>query len=78
MIKDRQAGPLRQKVMAGKTRETAAAMAGICERSVRKRRSGPSPSETKQQRWWRTRPDPLDGVRDDEIEPMLRGDPLAS
>ena len=31
-------------------------------RSACKWQSGPLPSETKQERWWRTRPDPFDGV----------------
>ena len=58
-----------------KTQETAAAMAGMCVRSARKWQSGPLPSETKQERWWRTRPDPFDGVWEEEIEPLLRDDP---
>ena len=33
------------------------------------------PSETKQQRRWPTRPGPFDGVWEEEIEPLLRGDP---
>ena len=45
--------------MEGKTLETAAAMAGMCVRSARKWQHGPLPSETKQERWWRTRPDPF-------------------
>ena len=61
--------------MEGKTQETAATMAGMCVRSARKWQSGPMPSETKQERWWRTRPDPFDGVWEEEIEPLLRGDP---
>ena len=61
--------------MEGKTQETAAAMAGMCVRSARKWQSGPLPSETKQERWWRTRPDPFDGVWEEEIEPLLRDDP---
>ena len=61
--------------MEGKTQETAAAMAGMCVRSARKWQHGPLPSETKQERWWRTRPDPFDGVWEAEIEPLLRGDP---
>ena len=35
---------------------------------------GPLPSETKQERRWRTRPDPFDGVREEEILPLLRGE----
>ena len=33
------------------------------------------PSETSQDRWWRTRPDPFDGIWEEEIEPLLQGDP---
>ena len=36
---------------------------------------GPLPSETKQERRWRTRPDPFDGVWEEEILPLLRGPP---
>ena len=61
--------------MEGKTQETAAAKAGMCVRSARKWQDGPLPSETRQERWWRTRPDPFDGVWEEEIEPLLRGDP---
>ena len=61
--------------MEGKSQETAAAMAGMSVRSARKWQSGPLPSATKQGRRWRTRPDPFDGVWEDEIEPLLRGDP---
>ncbi len=61
--------------MEGKTQETAAAMAGMCVRSARKWQDGLLPSETKEERWWRTRPDPFDGVWEEEIEPLLRGDP---
>ena len=48
--------------MEGKTRETAAAKAGMSVRSARKWGSGPLPSQTKPEHWWRTRPDPFDGV----------------
>ena len=61
--------------MEGKTQETAAAMAGMSMRSARKWQRGSWPSETKQEHRWRTRPDPFDGVWDEEIEPLLRGDP---
>ena len=59
--------------MEGKTQETAAAKAGMSVRSARKWQSGPLPSETRQERAWRTRPDPFDGVWEDEIEPLLQG-----
>ena len=61
--------------MEGKTQETAAAMAGMSVRSARKWQDGPLPSDTKPERRWRTRPDPFDGVWEEEIEPLLRGDP---
>ena len=60
--------------MEGKTQQTAAAMAGMSERSARKWQCGPLLSETKQERWWRTRSDPFDGVREEEIEPLLQGE----
>ena len=61
--------------MKGKTQETAAAVAGMSVRSERKWQSGPLPSEPSQDRWWRTRPDPFDGIWEEEIEPLLQGDP---
>ena len=61
--------------MAGKTQETAAAKAGMSVRSARKWQSGPLPSQAKPEHRWRTRPDPFDGVWEDEIEPLLRNDP---
>ena len=73
MITDQQVRLLRQKRMEGKTQETAAAIAGMSERSARKWQCGSLPSETKQERWWRTRPDPFDGVWDGEILPHLVG-----
>ena len=60
--------------MEGKTQETAAAKAGICVRSARNWQSGPLPSETKQERQWRTRSDPFEGVWEEEIEPLLQGE----
>ena len=62
--------------MEGKTQETAAAKAGMSVRSARKWQSGPLPSATKPEHWWRTRPDPFDWVWEDEIEPLLRNDPV--
>ena len=73
MITDRQVRLMRQKRMEGKTQETAAAKAGMSVRSARKWQSGPLPSENRQERTWRTRPDPFDGVWEDEIEPLLQG-----
>ena len=75
MITDRQVRLLRQKRMEGKTQETAAAKAGMSVRSARKWQRGPLPSQAKPEHRWRTRPDPFDGVWEDEIEPLLRNDP---
>ena len=71
---DRQVVLLRQRRMEGRTQETAAAMAGMSVRSARKWQRGPWPSETKEERRWRTRPDPFDGVWEEETLPLLRGD----
>ena len=60
--------------MDGKTQETAAAQAGMSVRSARKWQRGPLPSETRQERTWRTRPNPFNGVWEEEIEPLLRGE----
>ena len=74
MITDQQVRLLRQKRMEGKRQEAAAAMAGMSQRSARRCQCGPLPSETKQERWWRTRPDPFDGVWEEEILPLLEGE----
>ena len=60
--------------MEGKTQQTAAAMAGMSERSARRWQSSPLPSETKTEHRWRTRPDPFDGVWEEEILPLLQGE----
>ena len=60
--------------MEGKIQEAAAAKAGMSVRSARKWQNGPLPSETKQERHWRTRSDPFDGVWEEEIEPLLQGE----
>ena len=59
--------------MEGNKQQTAAAVAGMSERSARKWQCGPLPSETKQERWWRTCHDHFDGAWEGEIEPLLRG-----
>ncbi len=60
--------------MEGRTQETAAAMAGMSVRSARKWQRGPLPTAMKEERRWRTRPDPFDGVWEEETLPLLRGD----
>ena len=74
MVTDQQVALLRQRQMEGKKQQTAAAMAGMSKRSARKWQCGPLASETKQERRWRTRPDPFDGVWEKEILPLLRGE----
>jgi hypothetical protein len=74
MVTDEQVRLLRQKLMEGKKQETAAAAAGMCERSARKWQQGPLPSETKAPRWWRTRVDRLADVWEREIVPLLVSD----
>ena len=60
--------------MEGQTIEAAAAAAGMSERTARKWQRGALPSETKQSRTWRTRPDPFVEVWATEIEPLLIAD----
>ena len=60
--------------MQGQTIETAAAAAGMSERSARTWKDGPMPSATITPRTWRTRVDPFAAVWASEIEPHLRGD----
>ena len=70
MVTDQQVVLLRQRRMEGKTQQTSAAMAGVSVRSARKWQCGPLPSETGQERWWRTRTDPFEGVWEEEILPL--------
>jgi len=58
----------------GKTIEAAAAAAGMSERSAYTWKAGPLPSETKQERAWRTRKDPFEAVWDAEVVPLLVAD----
>ncbi len=56
---------------AGKTQKTAAAMAGISERSGRRIERGELP---RTRRYWRTHPDVFADVWAEEIEPLLEQD----
>ena len=61
--------------MQGKSLATAAAVAGMSERSGRRWRKGELPSDKKKhRRRWRTRPDPFAGVWEEHIVPLLRVD----
>ncbi len=74
MVSDRQVRLLRKKRMEKKTLEAAASAAGMSERTARTWQRGPLPSETKEPRAWRTRPDPFVEVWAAEIEPLLAAD----
>ena len=74
VVTDQQVVLLRQRRMERKTQQTSAAMAGMSVRSAQKWQCGPLPSETGQERWWRTRTDPFDGVWEEEILPLLQGE----
>jgi hypothetical protein len=65
---------MRQKRMEGKTQKAAAAAGAMSERSARKWETGAMPSETKKERWWRTRPDPFAEVWETDLVPLLRRD----
>lgn len=61
--------------MEGKSQESSAAAAGMSVRTARKWESGGSlPSGSRGPRSWRTRPDPFEGVWDEEIVPLLLRD----
>jgi hypothetical protein len=74
MVTDAQVRLLRQKMAEGKTVAAAAAAAGMSERSAYAWKAGALPSETKQPRSWRTRPDPFGDVWDADVVPLLRAD----
>lgn len=75
MITDQQVARYRAKLATGKSREAAAAAAGITAKTARKWETGPLPSETERERLWRTRPDPLAEVWAEDILPWLEEDP---
>jgi hypothetical protein len=74
MVSDRQVRLLRKKRMEKQTMEAAASAAAMSERTARKWQRGPLPSQTKEPRTWRTRPDPFVEVWSAEIEPLLVAD----
>ena len=74
MVTDEQVRLLRQKRMDGKSQEAAAAAAGMSVRTARTWERGALPSQTKQERDWRTRSDPFAGVWEEVVEPLLRRD----
>jgi len=56
----------------GNTQELSSAKAGISVRTGRTIEHGKRQSPQKQERYWRTRKDPLEAVWSSELEPMLR------
>jgi len=74
MVTDAQVRLLRKKMKEGKTIASAAAAAGICERSAYAWKRGALPSDSKKPRTWRTRPDPFEEVWQSEVVPMLEAD----
>jgi hypothetical protein len=74
MITDRQVRLLRKTMSKGKTIASAAAIAGMSERSAYTWKEGALPSDTKDPRTWRTRADPFAAVWESDVEPLLRAD----
>ncbi len=74
MVKDAQVRLLRRKIMEKTKLVAASSVAGMSERSGRKWQRGPLPSEAKEPRGWRTRPDPLVKVWESEVVPLLESD----
>jgi transposase InsO family protein len=74
MVTDKQVQLLRQKMTQGKTIEAAAAVADMSARSAHNWKTGPLPSQTKQPRHWRTRPDAFEGIWDAEVVPLMDRD----
>src|SRR6266851_10390784 len=74
MVREAQVGVLRRKRMEGKTQETAAAAAGMSERSARKWERGLYPSQRSKPHTWRTRGDPFAEVFEGEVAPLLAAD----
>ncbi len=59
----------------GKTQVTAAAKAGMSERSGRRAEKGELQPGRKRKRYWRTRPDPFADIWESEIVPLLKKNP---
>jgi len=74
VVTDRQVLKYRKKLESGLTREKAADAANMTAKTARRWESGPLPSTSWSPRTYRTRPDPLAGVWDEHVVPMLKGD----
>jgi hypothetical protein len=73
-VTDAQVKELRRLLRQGASLKKAARKADMDRKSGRKYQEGPLPSERREPRKWRTRPDPLAGVWP-ELEEMLRREP---
>ena len=74
MVTDEQVNLFRKRRMKGKNQGQAAAAAGLAVRTARRWETGPLPSETKESRSRRTRPDPFAEVWEGEVVPPLERD----
>jgi hypothetical protein len=74
MVTDAQVRLLRKKMAEGKTIASAAAAAGVSERSAYTWKQGALPSGTKRPRAWRTRQDPFAAIWATEVVPLLAAD----
>lgn len=74
MVHDEQVLLMRRLRMEGKSQSTAAAMSGMSERTARRWESGGLPSGRSSGRHWRTREDPLAGIWEEEVVPLLERD----
>ena len=72
-MSDGQVRMLRKKLKEGKTQADAAMIADMSERSARRWKDGPLPSQ-KKERHWRTRKDPFADVWNEEVVPLLKLD----
>ena len=73
-VTDAQVKDLRKRLQQGTSLKMAALKSGMDRKSARKYREGPMPSESRKQRTWRTRRDPLESVWP-ELEAMLWREP---
>lgn len=60
---------------SGYSQQTAAAKAGVSARSARRIESGTHCPQRGRPRDWSTRQDPLDGLWETELQPMLEQEP---
>lgn len=74
MVRDAQVRLLRRKLIEGETQESAAAAAGISERSARPVEKRLVPISRRKPHTWRTREDPFVEVCDAEMLPLLEAD----